>query len=84
MDKKPNSAKAQRSRILDWLKRYESVTTIECQEILDIMRPAPRIFELRLRGHDIHTQPVRAETLQGCWHNRVARYILIKLAEDNS
>lgn len=70
-EKTNHSGAAQRTKILDWL-RQKPITTFEAIEHLDIMRPAPRIFELKERGHNIITQRI---TQNG--HNNVARYVLL-------
>lgn len=70
-----NSASSQRQRLMEWLKGIGSITTIEARSLLDIMAPAPRIFELRAIGYDIATVWTNGTTDQGKKH-RVARYIL--------
>ena len=71
-----NSTEAQRQRLLAALRR-RPVTTIEARRDLDIMAPAPRIFELRQRGFQIVTIWAHQATDCGREH-RVARYVLIK------
>jgi hypothetical protein len=71
-----HSGTAQRNKLLERL-RQKPVTTFEAIEELDIMRPAPRIFELKERGHNIITQRI---TQNG--HNNVARYVLLAEVKD--
>ena len=71
-----NSTEAQRQRLLAALRR-RPVTTIEARRDLDIMAPAPRIFELRQRGFQIVT--IWAHQATDCgWEHRVTRNVLIK------
>lgn len=44
---KGDSAQNQRARLLEALQRFGSITTIEARKYLDVLSPAPRIFELR-------------------------------------
>lgn len=74
-----NSASAQRAMLLAALRSLgpTGVTTIEAREQLDVMQPAPRIFELRhwfdLNILTIWTTSINA---QGKKH-RNARYVLM-------
>ncbi|MCX7067676.1 MAG: hypothetical protein NTW85_08310 [Methylococcales bacterium] len=65
-----NSNEAQRTRILEHLRR-DSLTTLQAREHLDIMHPAGRVMELRKQGFNIMTY----------WTNeakhRIARYVLL-------
>ncbi len=71
-----NSTEAQRQRLLASLRR-SPVTTIEARRDLDIMAPAPRIFELRQRGFQIVT--IWAHQVTDCGRKHlVARYVLSK------
>ena len=70
-----NSANAQRSRMLAWLKE-RPITTLQARRLLDVMQPAPRIFELRARGYNIVTLTVLDFTGEGRPHN-VAKYVLM-------
>ncbi len=69
-------ANAQRHRLIVRL-RIGPVTTIYARRVLDIMMPAARIRELRLRGYVIITQWQMEATDSGILH-RVARYVLMK------
>ena len=54
IDYKPD-AKAQRKRLIEWLRK-KPCTTIEARHELDIISPAPRIYELRHNdGYNIKT-----------------------------
>lgn len=69
---------AQRTRLLEALRTAEigGITTIHAREYLDVMAPAPRIFELRhIHDYNIQTIWVWDENAQGNRH-RTARYIL--------
>lgn len=71
-----NTLEAQRSRALDWLKRFGSATTIELRRDCDIMMPAARIHELRHKfGCNITTLWTHQQTDCGKLH-RVARYVI--------
>ncbi|MBK8970498.1 MAG: helix-turn-helix domain-containing protein [Hahellaceae bacterium] len=52
------------------------MTTIEAREQLDVMQPAPRIFELRKMGLKILTIWTTSINAQGKKH-RNARYVLM-------
>lgn len=70
-----NSAAAQRSRLLDWLRKGP-ITTLEARRVLDILMPAARVFELRAQGFDILMCRVWQYTSTGKRHS-VARYSLV-------
>lgn len=73
---KGNAAENQRMRILAALRKHGSITTIEARRFLDVLAPAPRIWELRHRfGESIDTLMVYQETEQGKPH-RIGKYIL--------
>jgi hypothetical protein len=80
LDFKPNDAgndaAAQRRRALDML-RSGGKTTLELRRDGDILAPAARIKELRVKGYDILTQRVNRPTDSGKLHN-VALYILMR------
>lgn len=69
------SSSAQRQRLLEWLYK-QPITTIEARHLLNILAPAPRIFELRHQGFNIKTFWVRDVTPEGLTHC-VARYVLM-------
>lgn len=49
------SAASQGGRIVEHLKRYHRLTTLEARRILGVMNPAQRISELRRKGAPIET-----------------------------
>lgn len=71
----PNSAEAQRQRILDAL-RHGPLTTLRARQALDVMHPAARVMELRIAGHQVITTWALEPTDCGRLH-RVARYVLL-------
>lgn len=75
------SLNAQRKRLLDALVELGAVNTMFARDRLNIMMPAARVKELRESGHDIFTDRIVINDHYGRSHPRVARYVLIKLAE---
>lgn len=69
------STEAQRQRLLAYLKEKGSATTIFIRKELNILAPAPRVFELRKKGYPIETHWLEDITYEGHKH-RVANYIL--------
>lgn len=53
--KKPASNAAQRKLILDYMREHNRLSTLQSREVLGVMAPAPRIFELRKQGFEIRT-----------------------------
>jgi len=77
---KSTSAAVQRQRILERL-RLAPATTVELRQELDVLAPAPRIFELRHNyGYEIDSIRVVDETIAGHKHS-VAQYALIREAQ---
>lgn len=75
-DHRDNSTKAQRSRLLDWLIKNHSISTIDARRYLDIMMPAARVHELRHKfGYHIETIRVWQDTEVGRSH-WIAKYVL--------
>ncbi|WP_175878034.1 helix-turn-helix domain-containing protein [Burkholderia sp. BCC0097] len=72
-----NDAAAQRHRILDFLRQYGSLSTLDARHKIDVMHPAARIMELRRIGVEISTVWTQEATPEGSWH-RVARYHLMR------
>lgn len=71
-----NSAEALRSRLMEWMKTHGQFTTIDSRKLLDVLAPAPRIFELRHKfGINITTVRVDQQTDCGKFH-RLAKYVL--------
>lgn len=69
-----NSIESQRHRLVEWFKAHGSITTLEARRQLDILAPAPRIFELRGMDYQIDTVWTDDITDHGRKH-RVARYV---------
>lgn len=70
-----NCPQAQRQRLLDYLRKEGSATTIKIRQGLNILCVAPRVFELRKAGYPIETHWLEDITPEGYKH-RVANYIL--------
>lgn len=68
---------AQRSRVLDFLRRYGSLSTLDARHLIDVMHPAARVMELRRIGHEIATVWSNETTPEGAEH-RIARYHLVR------
>lgn len=79
-----NSLPDQRQRLLTWLTE-KPITTIEARHYLNILAPAPRVYELRHNfDHNILTFWTDDITPEGRKH-RVARYVLMpKKLGDNT
>lgn len=76
MRKHDNSLNSQRERLLAKL-REQPVTTFEARTELDIVAPAPRIFELRHDGnYNIQTHWVDDINPVAGGSHRIARYVL--------
>lgn len=74
----PNSTVAQRQRLIEALRAEGSLgmTTIQIRELLDIMAPAARIYELRwLFGYNIQQIRDCDRNAQGK-HHVCSRYVL--------
>ncbi len=69
------TAHSQRLQILEHLQRGNSLTTQQSRLELDILSPAPRVFELRKMGHKIITYWDIYEGGKG--EHRIARYVLL-------
>lgn len=70
------SLPAQRQRLLEWL-RSQPITTIQARRLLNILAPAPRIWELRHNErYNIVTNFVEDITTEGKPHC-VAQYSLL-------
>jgi hypothetical protein len=59
------------------LLRIKPTHTIQFRENHSLISPAPRIKELRDKGYDIETFKIRAQSIDGRWHNNIALYTLI-------
>lgn len=69
-----NSAKEQRERLLQALRKF-AITTFEASRFLSIYDPRARICELRSEGHEIRTVWETIEAENGVLH-RVGKYVL--------
>jgi hypothetical protein len=65
-----------RKKIISLLRKNPR-HTIEFREQHSLISPAQRIIELRNKGYDIETQKIRAQSIDGRWHNNIALYTLI-------
>jgi Helix-turn-helix domain len=74
-----NDAASQRSRLLEFLRKRGSLSTIDARHLIDVMHPAARVMELRRQGHDIMTAWAHETTPEGGTH-RIARYRLMREA----
>ena len=72
-----NSTKAQRARLLAYLRLHGSITTAHAREHLNIYDPRVRKHELVRDGHRIEMTWVIAVTAQGYAH-KVGLYTLIE------
>jgi len=71
-----NSVIAQRKRLLERLHK-QPCTTIQARHELDVLQPAPRVFELRHNhGYNIVTHWCYEKNPGGGSH-RIARYTLL-------
>lgn len=76
-DLSDNSTKAQRARLLAYLRLHGSITTAHAREHLNIYDPRVRKHELVRDGHQIEMTWVIAVTAQGYAH-KVGLYTLIE------
>ncbi len=83
---KDTSSAAQRTRLLNHLVAVGAagVTRFQAADELNIIHLGARIKELRNEGHNILTIRETLEDDQGRKHQRIARYVLVKLAEVQS
>ena len=76
MNDSGNSSPAQRSRLINWLRKRGHIDTVEARRELDILSPASRIMELRKGDFKIETVWIDRETDAGKKH-RIGRYVLV-------
>ena len=76
-DMSNNSTKAQRARLLAYLRLHGSITTAHAREHLNIYDPRVRKCELVKQGYNIVKTWVTAVTAQGYVH-KVGLYTLIE------
>ena len=55
----------QREKIIDYIKRYGSITTYEAFKDLGITRLSSRIHDLVLKGYDFNRQSVTTKNRDG-------------------
>jgi hypothetical protein len=65
------------------LLRKNPTHTIKFREKHGLISPAPRIKELRDKGYSIETQKIKAQSIDGRWHNNIALYVLISEPQAN-
>lgn len=70
------STEAQRSKILNYLKETNGLSTLDARESLGIMAPAARVLELKDQGYPIITRKVIEHDVTGTPH-KVAKYYLL-------
>lgn len=76
-----NTAEHQRARLLDAMRLFAGVTTLEATRFLDIIDPRARVVELRKEGYRIVTSWVSQPSECGRPHN-VGLYTLAANATD--
>jgi hypothetical protein len=59
------------------LLRIKPTHTIQFREKHSLISPALRIKELRDKGYEIETLKIKAQAMNGSWHNNIAIYTLI-------
>jgi hypothetical protein len=74
IDSLNTSPSTQRLQILALFKQHKAINTIEFRNEFGIISNAPRIFELKDKGHRILTHLEDVITQDGRLHKRVARY----------
>ena len=57
--------KTQAERVLEFIKRFGSITTLEAFRDLGVTRLSARIFELRARGFDIDSTNITNKNRYG-------------------
>lgn len=57
--------KTQAERVLEYIKKFGSITTLEAFRDLGVTRLSARIFELRARGFDIDSTNVTSKNRYG-------------------
>jgi hypothetical protein len=82
LESKDTSAATQRNQILAHLKSTPSLNTLELRE-LGFLSPAPRILELKERGHNINSIREDVRTPDGRLHRGIARYYLSNVPPAN-
>ncbi len=73
-NKYSTNTSSQRQRILGWLRKNSSLTTLEARIELDIFHPSARVQELRAQGYNIVTHTETIDSGKG--KHRIAKYVL--------
>lgn len=63
------------TRLLDYLRKYRSITSLDAIRDLGNTRLSATVFNLRRKGYDISTKPVDVKTRWGTT-TQVAEYTL--------
>jgi len=50
------------TRLLDYLRKYKKITSLEAIRDLGNTRLSATVYNLRRKGHDISTKPVKVKT----------------------
>ncbi len=80
-NKYSTNTSSQRQRILGWLRKNSSLTTLEARTELDIFHPSARVQELRAQGYNIVTYTETVDTGKG--KHRIAKYVLFASGDAN-
>lgn len=70
------SGHAQRARLLEYMRTHGSISTFGAIRLLNIVRPAARITELRAAGDDVRTHLGTLKDDHGRDNPNVATYYL--------
>ena len=73
-----NSKPTQVDRVIDYMKQFGSVSTLEAFKDLGVTRLSARIFEIRKRGYKVKAEPIKAKNRFG----ENVRYFKYSLVED--
>lgn len=71
-----NSRPTQAQDVLEFMRKNGSITRRQADYELGVMRLASRINELKRKGHDIKSEPVRVKARNGR-STYIARYSLV-------
>lgn len=67
--------KPRREKLLDYLKKYKSLTSLEAIKLFGETRLSARIYDFKKDGYMFNTQKIRVPTRDGWTY--VAQYTLI-------
>lgn len=64
--------RTQADRVLDYIKEFGSITTLEAFRDLGVTRLSARIFELRARDINIESKTISSKNRFGenCWYSK--------------